>query len=301
VTDLEQAELRGPVKTCTTQRDNVHPDRNWVMLTHYTFSPQGQLLERRHHNPDGSNWLIVCRYDDEGRLREKEQGKQRFSYLYDSLGRLERVMSRQDQEGERVFESMQYAADGTKVSTSYQAPPDDAQGKTRSIAVSSMLHASLEAVVIMTVLDAGDRPIRRVFYDADDRVIRRVAFRYDQRGLLLEEGEVVGGTIREDLRNVYRYDALGRRIETVQRWGDGLGGSRLTFTYNDHGDVAQKIIEQDAGLQWEDRDTGSQSWTERFTYQYDDHGNWIERTMETIVESGEPRLSVIERRELTYY
>jgi hypothetical protein len=301
VTDLEQAELRGHVRTCHTQRDNVHPDRNWVVLTHYLFSPQGRLLEQRHQNPDGSNWSIICRYDDEGRIRGKEQSNQRFSYLYDSLGRLERVMLRSDEEGERVFESMQYADDGTKVRTSYQTPVDDAQRKTRSVAVSSVLHVSLEAAVIMTVLDATDQPIRRVFYDADDRVIRRVALRYDQRGLLREEGEVVAGAIREDLRNVYRYDALGRRIETIQRWGDGLGGSRLTFTYNQYGDLARKIIEQDAGLQWEDREPGSQCWTERFRYQYDDHGNWIERTMETVVESAEPRMSVIERRELTYY
>jgi YD repeat-containing protein len=300
VTDLEQAELRGHVKTCRTERDYVHPDRHWVMETYDTFSPQGQLVERRHRNPDGSSWSIVCRYDDQGRIREKEQDNQRLSYLYDSLGRLERVMSHSDQLRERLCESIQYAADGTIIKTSYQAPLDDEQRKTRSIAVSSMLHASLEAVVIMTVLDAADQPIRRVFYDAEDRVIRRVAFRYDQRGLLLEEGEVVGGAIREDLRNVYRYDAMGQRIETVQRWGDGLGGARLTFTYNDHGDVAQKIIEQDAGLQWEDGETGSQSWTEKFTYQYDDHGNWIQRSMQTIVEGAE-RLSVIERRELTYY
>ncbi len=301
VTDLEEAELRGHVKTCARERDDVHPDRHWVMLTNETFSPQGRLLERRHRNPDGSRWSIVCRYDEQGRILEKEQGNQRVSYLYDKLGRLERVMSHSDEEGERVFESMQYASDGTKTSTTYQTPLTDTQRKTRSIAVGSMLHVSPEAVIIMTVLDASGRPIRRVFYDADDRVIRRVAFRYDERGLLLEDGEVVGGSIREDLRNVYRYDTLGRRIETVQRWGDGLGGSRLSFTYNDHGDVARKIIRQDAGILQEDHEAGSQSWTERFTYEYDDYGNWIKRTMETMVESGEARLSVIERRELTYY
>jgi hypothetical protein len=39
-----------------------------------------------------------------------------------------------------------------------------------------MLHASLDAVAIMTSFDSSDRPIRKVLYDADDRVIRRVAF-----------------------------------------------------------------------------------------------------------------------------
>ena len=131
----------------------------------------------------------------------------------------------------------------------------------------------------------------------DDRVIRRVAFRYDARGLLLEEGELVGGSIRDDFRNVYRYDASERQIEADRRWGD-LGRGRRTFAYNDRGDIVQEIIEQNTGLMMED--TGSQAWTERFAYQYDD-GNWIERTTETILHTGEARLSMIERRELTYY
>jgi len=161
-----------------------------------------------------------------------------------------------------------------------------------------MLHLSIDAVVIMTVLDAYDRLIRKVLYDADDRVIRRIAFRYDARGLLLEEGELVGGSIRDDFRNEYRYDAFGRKIEADKRWGD-FGSARRTFAYNDMGDMVEEIIEQNTGLMMED--TGSQAWTERFTYQYDDDGNWIERTTETILHTGEARVSMIERRELTYY
>jgi len=130
-----------------------------------------------------------------------------------------------------------------------------------------------------------------VLYDLDDRVIRRVTFRYDERRLLLEEGEVVGGSIRDDFRNVFRYDALGRKIEVLQRWGDELGGARLAFAYNGHGDVVQKSIEQNLGFLRDD-DAGSQSWMERFAYQYDDHGNWIQRTTETISHSGEARVSM---------
>jgi hypothetical protein len=161
-----------------------------------------------------------------------------------------------------------------------------------------MLHLSIDAVIIMTVLDANDRPIRKVLYDRDDRVIRRVAYRYDARGLLLEEGESVGGSVRDEFRNVYRYDALGRQIEVNRRWGD-LGGSRRIFAYNDRGDIVQESIEQNAGVLTED--IGSQSWTLRFAYQYDDYDNWIERTTETISDTGEARVSMIERRELSYY
>ena len=91
-----------------------------------------------------------------------------------------------------------------------------------------MLHVSIDAFIIMTVHDANDRAIREVLYDMEDRVIRRVAFRYDARGLLLQEGEVADGSIREDFRNVYRYDAQGRQIEVDRRWGD-LGSGRQSF------------------------------------------------------------------------
>jgi hypothetical protein len=296
LTDREEAGLRGRVKNCIGEIESVYPDRQRAVRTQHTFSAQGNLLEQRHQNPDGSYWSIVCRYDERGRMVAKEQPKQRFSYLYDSLGRLERVLSNTDQGGERVIESVQYAPDGTKTSTSYPPPLSDTQRRSTGV----MLHASLDAVAIMTSFDSSDRPIRKVLYDADDRVIRRVAFRYAEDGLLLEEGELIGGSIREDFRNVYRYDDLGRRIEVAQRWGD-FGGLRLTLSYNGSGDIVEKIIEQHTGILREDDDTGSHSWTERFTHHYDDLGNWIKRTTETISQAGEVRRSMIEQRELTYY
>jgi hypothetical protein len=300
----EEAELRNQVKICCAQRDYVDPDRDWVMYTDDTFSRQGYLLERQHRNPDGSHWSIVCRYDEHGRILERElagekpEARQLFSYRYDPLGRLDRVMLLSPQEGERVFESVQYAADGTKAKTSYPAPLDESRRKTTGVCVESMLHLSIDAVVIMTILDASDRPIRKVLYDEDDRVIRRVAFRYDARGLLLEEGELVGGSVRDDFRNLYRYDASSRRVEADTRWGS-LGGVRRTFAYNDRGDIVQETIEQNTGLMSDD--TGPRAWRQEFAYQYDSYDNWIERTTKTILSAGGTRVSMIERRDLTYH
>ena len=304
MTDRDESGLRNRVNICRTELDYVYPDRHWVMETADTFSPQGHLLERRHRNPDGSCWSIICRYDEHGKILEKEHAgekpaaQQLFSYRYDPFGRLDRVILHSSQEGERVFESVQYAADGTKAKTSYPTPLDDNQRKTTCVGAEAMLHFSIDAVVIMTVFDPSDRPIRKVLYDEDDRVIRRVAFRYDARGLLLEEGELVGGSVRDDFRNVYRYDALGRVTEADRRCGD-LGGMQRTFAYNDRGDIVQEIVEQNMGVMRED--TGSQAWTQRFAYQYDGYDNWIERTTETISDTGEARVSMIERRELTYH
>ncbi len=299
--DRAESGLRGRVRTCALELDCVYPDHHRVMHTADTFSLAGHLLERRHRNPDGSEWWILCRYDEHGRILEREQANQLVSYKYDPLGRLERVMLRSGLEGERLFESVQYGSDGTRTSSSYPPPLSDTERKTRGVLADSMLHVSLDAVVVMTVFDASDRLARKVLYNSDNRVIRRVAFRYDERGLLLEEGELIGESIREDFRNVYRYDALGRQIEADRRWGDGLGGSRHAFEYNEHGDVILETIEQDTGLLREPSETAPENWTKRFACQYDDSGNWIQRTTETIQSSGEVRVSMMERRELTYY
>jgi YD repeat-containing protein len=258
------------------------------MYTDDTFSPQGHLLERRHSNPDGSFWVTSSRYDEHGRLAEKEEAGQTFAYRYDSLGRLDQV-----HQGGHVVESINYAADGTKTQTCYNAKIQCA-----AVSANSMLHLSIDTVVTMTILDLNDRPTRKVLYDEDDRIIRRICYRYDARGLLLEEGELIAGSIRDDFRNAYRYDYLDRNIEVQQRWGD-LGGERRTFDYNSEGDIVRVSIEQEMELAWPEEKP--QRWAQRFDYQYDDRGNWIERTTETILESGVVRLDSLDRRELTYY
>jgi hypothetical protein len=274
------------------------------MFTEDTFTLKGQLLQRRHRNPNGSHWSLIFRFDDHGRVVEKEQlgvapeDRQLFSYWYDQIGRLDRILLHSAKHGDRVFESVRYAADGSKTSTCYPIQLEETHRSTASVCAESALHLSIDAVAIMTVFDANDRLIRKVLYDADDRVIRRVVFRYDGRGLLIEEGEVIAGRIRDDFRNLYQYDAAGRHIEIDRRWGD-LGGARRTFAYNDQSDVVEERIEQNGGLMNEDSDP--QDWTQRFAYEYDPHGNWTERKTETITKVGEARLTMIERRDVTYY
>jgi hypothetical protein len=289
---------------CRTEVDYQNADHPWVRRTDETYSAQGQLLEQRHLNPDGSAWSMILRYGENGQLVEKQifgaepAANQLFSYRYDPLGRLERVILRDPQEFERVCESVQYAADGTKTRTEYPTPLSETQRRQTGVCVEAMLHVSLDAVAIMTIADASDRPIRKVLYDADDRVIRRVGFRYCESGRLLEEGELVGGRIRDDFRNVYRYDTAGRQVEVDRHWGD-FGGSRRTFTYNERGDTLQESIQPRAGLAELGPDPETR--TLQFAYVYDDPGNWIERTTQTILATGDRRLTTVERRELIYY
>lgn len=302
MTDRDKVGLRNGVKSCCKKLTYSYPDGERVMYTDYTLSPEGHLLEWRHRNPGGPDWSIVYRYDEAGRLLEKVQSGdnpvpwQYFSYHYDLSGRLTQVMLSTPEEGERVFESLRYAADGTKTKTSYPVPLEGA------ICADSMLHHSTDTFTITMVLDEKDRPLRKILYDIDDRVIRKIGYRYDARGLLLEEGELIGGVIRDDLRNVYRYDALGRLIESESMWAD-FGRKHQTNGYNERGNLAHEIVTQYEGSMFRDvlEDSEIIPWTQRFVYWYDDHHNWIERKIETIASSGEARLDMIEQRELTYY
>jgi len=302
MTDREEAKLRGSVSECATERAYIYPDHDWVMHTRKTFSSDGRLLEKRHRNPDGSEWSILCHYDDGGRMLRKEQFTgnpseyELLTYAYDSLGRLERVTAQRGSE-ERVCESVRYSADGTCTTTAYPRPLTDEQRRNTSGSGESALHHSPDAVAVMTLLDAHGRPVRRVLYDTDDRVIRRVAFRYNPRGLLAEEGEIIAGTIRPDFRNVYRYDDVNRMIEADRRWGD-VGGMRRTFTYNERGDVIEENLQPYPGLPGTEHDL--QPWAQRFSYRYDEPGNWIERRTETVLHTGEARLSMVLRRTLRY-
>lgn len=302
--DREKSGLRGKVKTCSTEHTVKYPDHDWVMRTDDSFSPEGRLLERRHRNGDGSHWSHIYTYDEHGRLLRKEviggtpDDRHVFSYQYDQVGRLENVLYSAKEAG-RTFESVRYAADGTKTETSYPIWPDDIKRPTTVVSAGDAFHMSIDAVTIMTSFDMNGRPIRKVLYDEDDRVIRRVGFRYNERGLLIEEGELIAGRIREDFRNFYKYDAAGREIEVDRRRGDGLGGERRTFTYNDRGDVVQEQIVVNDGMLSEV--AALREWTERFAYEYDLHGNWIERRTETILKTGGSGISTVDRRELVYY
>lgn len=290
-TDRNEAGLRGPVHLCSTEHDVAYTDEHWISRIEEMFSKRGELLQRRHRNPNGTQWVVICRYDDQGRLREKEHRGEElqdlYVYHYDALSRLECVIQRSPRHGERIFESFLYASDGTKTQTTYPPPLDDKERMSTAVSSDAQLHLSVDAVVIMTVFDRMDRPLRKVLYDADDRVIRRTQFLHDQRGLLIEEGELVGGRIRDDFRNIYRYDDLGRRIEADKSWG--FGAQRSIYVYNEHGDVVEERTEQRSELKLEHR--AHESWTQRYQYEYDERQNWTVRLTD----------GVCERRQLTYY
>jgi hypothetical protein len=284
---------------CALECGYIYPDKDWVTYTTTTFSERGDLLEQRHRNPDGSQWVIICHYDDLGRVSQKEQrgseAEQVFSYHYDAVGRLERVVAHSQTGAERVCESYQHDLAGQKVVTVY---PDPVFRGKISVDIEAAFETSIEASSILTIFDEWDRPVKRVFYDPNGRVDRRILMRYDIAGRLIEEGELEAeGKIREDLRHLYRYDATGRLIEKTMRH-HALGIHRKTFAYNGHGDVVEELHQRTAGILDHDHD---QDWKTQYHHQYDNRGNWIERVAEIVLKAEDPKMSVVERRSLDYY
>jgi len=272
-------------------------------LTRESYDPDGNLIERWHCNPDGREWSHICRYSHDRKLVEKEYrgisigSDRKFSYHHDAAGRLERVLATSEAGAERIYESYRYDAQGLKTVTFY--PDRTPAPGTVGVSVEAMLHWHGDAVAVMTVFDEADRPARTVFYDENDRAIRRVVFRYDNSGNLVEEGEMEpGGAIRQDFRNVYRYDASGRQIEAEMHWYD-FGGQTRKRTYNEFGDVTEESrYPHEAQVKlFEQHD-----WATRYTYRYDDRGNWIERITATgSLPDGPFTDCAHQRRELSYY
>ena len=108
-----------------------------------------------------------------------------------------------------------------------------------------------------------------------------------------------GGAMREDFRNVYRYDAHGRQIEADFRCYD-FGGHIVQRTYNEYGDVTEMRLYPREGVVTSRSE--QRPWATRYTYRYDDRGNWIERIAANGVLPDGPFTACAEdRRELSYY
>jgi hypothetical protein len=298
MTDREKLGLRGPVRICETERDYVYPDRRWLMHTTASYSPLGYLLEERHRNPDGSQWSLVCRYDERGRILERAEpglaGPRLLTYRYDTLDRLDSVLARSP-EGERLCESYRYDAVGRKTATVF---PDPALRDKVHVALESAFETSTDAASIVTVFDKRDRPVERAFYELNGFVGHRILMRYDAAGKLIEQGESEGdGVIREDLRHLYRYDSDGRLVEkTMHHYG--LWMLHQAFAYNEHGDIIEERQRQTGGHCGEEPD---QSWRTEFSYRYDEGGNWVERITHVVLQTSERRLQLVERRRIEYY
>jgi len=297
MTDREKAGLRGPVALCETEV--LFSPRGLEKSTHVTLESY-RLDGRRIEMSDTrrSEWTNRWHYYDydDGRPREVVfEGADAFRrvFVYDDKARLKAV-SIHNAEGRHLEESYTYHDDGTVVHTSYPRKPPGLVG----VLADSMLHLSGDAVRITTLLDSRGNALEKVLYDVDRRPIQRVLFLYDTAGRVVEEGEAyTDNRMRDDFRNLYRYDEQGRHTE-IERYFP-FGGTRQTMTYNEQGD----LVERHTVSLPTDIDFMAQSpWAEYFGYEYDTRSNWIRRTLEHhLEETGETIHRDEHRRRLEYW
>lgn len=296
MSDREKAGLRGAVAVCETERQ-------WFPLqfegrcyvARELFHVDGRRSETTREDQNGVTSTHRWLYYDDNRLREETyDGTLGFRrvFNYDAERRLSRVV-RYETNRTHVEESYLYH-DATSTQICY---PQFPEGEF-SVSVSSMLHMSADAVRIVTLRDRRGNPLEKVLYNVDDRPIHRVLFVYDDSGRLVEEGEAYSDNrIRDDFRNLYRYDAHGRCIEKEMHCP--FAGERYTTTYNEYGDVSETrrmslATEIDLFLQ--------RSWATHFSYEYDAYRNWVTCNMESrALDTGEITHRERQHRRLEYW
>jgi hypothetical protein len=246
-------------------------------ITGTAFRSDGAWEKKWCRNSDGSESAVLRRFGADGLLLTEERTggeTQTLVYDYDTFGRLERVTVISVKGAERPFESYCYHEDGTSTQTSYidiSSHPPNSFGVDEE----GLLDMSMDAVCIRTVRNAAGAPLHKVLLDARDEIIRHVLYKYNETGHLIEEGEIdVGSDLREDLRNLYSYDELGRRIG-AQIYRPFCGWSQR-FSYNTAGDVNEEIViplRHGRGDPFEQSPHSSTS----HEYKYDTQNNWTYR------------------------
>ena len=345
MTDRERSGLRGAVRSSdvedTTYTRQCGADacarETEVRVSRTELRIDGALERRWQRNADGREWTTHHEYDAAGRLvatrfEDVDGVSGRRTFEYDSTGRIGRVLAREGNTGEQIQETYTYDEAGRKTKTihvdiSAQRPDVN---YVWGVENTDAGYGAPGAATVTTTYDEHDRPTALLFHDAAGLPLSRVEFRYDDTGNLIEETqiheelglspkmieylnpaqrlavlELFGGPQR-----VHRYDDRSRRIETVSRMGK-LSTERQTTTYNEQGDMAEEVSEQEGQEYGLDEDGGllakpdSKKTTRsecRFRYEYDARGNWTVKTGESRFEAeGEFTVFRIERRVLAYY
>jgi hypothetical protein len=323
--DRDHWDLRGPVHTVDIDLGAQHGT--------VEFRPDGSLVRHWRQKPDGSEWTITHAYDDAGRLVSiQEESSSGANHLrlheYDQAGRLMRLLFRNSDGSERTIETYSYDAEGRKTKT-HAAPrlPNYGYG----IEGSEAFYSAPNAARITTIYNRADRPEELFFQDATGALLSRVDFRYDESGNLIEEAQTnidspLLSSVREQLNaeqlqavrgliagpNLHlrhRYDALGRKIETLTSLFGSLSTERAVMEYNQYGDLVAQTSEDethsygldDEGQLAEGPVSRKHSET-RFRYEYDVHGNWFNKVTESC-HGDHPDFTLIstEHRTLTYF
>jgi len=347
LTDRDRWELHGPVKRIEVRRvwhapssagDRCDPAERGD--THVVeFRADGALAEHRGRNPDGSEYSARYEHDSAARLVAVTSTSTNGSttirrHEYGGDGRLLRIVERDREGRERVAETYEYGAAGTRTKiVTVDAAGTHADINAWAVDGTDAFYSAPGAASLRTVFDASDRTRELLFLDDGGRTLGRVEFLYDAAGNLVEEtftredplAGMPNGVNPAELnalrallggegavsRRQHTYDANGRRVETMSSVFGPLGRERRTMAYNERGDRVQDICESehrqmnfDAGGRLVDDPSGATATRSeaRIYYEYDERGNWIHKTV--LARNGADRdfvTSTVERRTIAYY
>jgi len=297
----------------------TNPDGSeWV--TSYSYYPDGRLLKIGTENAGSTNRSeTTYLYDEQRRLVAIKSGGQiQTRYQYDDTGR---KSATETLDSKPLPPNTAYAPHWEGTDLGFMPSPG---GK------------------ITTMYNENGIATGTQFYDAEGNLIGHIVRKFDTEGRVVAEEQAADapqqnlpeglrsklnaeqmksvGTLMAGAQNTvisYSYDAEGRVTERHR--SGGLFGQQVTVTtYNDHHDKASElettVMSPDTGP-WRLTDAGAfipegkqnaaqppMTSETQYMYQYDQYGNWIEQTILSRSQPGEPfRPSTVMRRKLTYY
>ena len=347
--DREQHGLRGPVKSCveestfpsppsaTNQDGTEKPEiRTWNKME---YDPVGHFIERRHRNPDGSEWVVRHAYDVSGRLLKFISGMDggpttEQVYIYDERGRLLSVINSSAPDNPVTF---RYDERGRKTKVQISRPEDY---RPNVASGGSPLEAADRPPNLMgggsaiTIYDEQDRPTEVQVRDSRGELMSRAIRIYDERGRIAEEEQILESPekiipaehvarilqesgrsleeLREELTKVmgggkgmhsvaYSYDESGRITTTLRRVFSHL--ATIETSYNERGDKAAEITREKPIGEQEPGTAGPPPYSEaRYSYEYDGHDNWVKQIVShRCSPNGDFQHSSEYRRTLSYH
>lgn len=126
----------------------------------------------------------------------------------------------------------------------------------------------------------------------DDMGQSRRVFKYDPLGRLLETAMVKAGG-RLSYKNTFSYDAKGRLSETVGYDGDSQITDRRVYSYSGDERVP-------SGFSYHGRDGKVYERTTYTDYEFNSHGDWLKRRQTTVESFNRVSVSMM-IREIEYY
>ncbi len=199
MSDREQRNLRGPVKSCTEENTasawtdaegKTSPEVQWQSTSEYDRA--GHLLSTRSGNPDGSQWVMRNRYDPSGRLLKTASGVEgqtitETNYSYDEQGRLQEISGGGRTDNPITF---RYDEHGRKSKVEISRPADYRPGIAEG---GSPFEATDRAPNLpgggsaTTIYDEHDRATEVQVRDAGGELVNRAVRSYDAQGRVKEE------------------------------------------------------------------------------------------------------------------